>query len=285
MKDLKALHINWTLPSCPKQESANYKMNDFELLCMILSSLLWRKYNGSIKLYTDKVGYNYYKKLNILDLWDDGIDVDTLESISEDFSPSIYWAAAKIFALQAESFPVVILDTDMLVWKDLRKELADVQLAAFHRESIHTGCYISKKQLKKRSDYHFDSQWDWEEEPCNTALAYFNNEAFKKYYTFSSIDFMNKNNDLPPDWVSQMVFAEQRIFSMCAKKMEIPIHTFLQETYNGKCYDFTHLWGAKQVALKDSNYHQQLCQSLMNAIHREFPQYKLSQEVISSIRL
>ncbi|MBO4806562.1 MAG: hypothetical protein J5554_11010 [Paludibacteraceae bacterium] len=280
MKKLKAIHVNWTRPSCCIKGATDYKMSDFELLCLILSSLLWRKHNGTIKLYTDNVGYEYYKKLNLLSLWNGGIDVNTLESISEDVSPSIYWAAAKIFALQVESLPVVLLDTDLLVWENLERELEDVQLAAFHRESIATDCYLSMSELKKRSDYQFDSLWNWKEEPCNTALAYFNNEDFRKYYTSSAINFMQGNDEHPSDRVSQMVFAEQRLFSMCAKKMGVPIHTFLAEPYNGINDNYTHLWGAKQVALDDPDFHGKLCRSLLNAIQRDFPQYEIPQEIL-----
>ncbi len=262
-----ALHVNWTLPQRTKTESDDIEIADFELLCTTLSALLWRKHNGKVKLYTDRAGFKYYQNAGMLDLWNGGIDIETLESIPPSINPTIYWAAAKIFAIQNEKGPVVMMDTDMLVWKNL-PEIKDHPLAAFHTEPIN-GCYIPYEKLLKRKDYELDPEWAWEELPVNTALCYIGDEKFKKYYTSSAIDFMTDNDATPPELISQMVFAEQRIFSMCAKKMGIPIHTFLPKLYDGNNTDFTHIWGAKDVAKKDPNFREELCEALTRAILRE----------------
>ena len=59
---MKALHINSTLPF----QGAEFFIEDPIILCTILSALMWRKLNGEIKLYTDKVGYDYYKRVGLL---------------------------------------------------------------------------------------------------------------------------------------------------------------------------------------------------------------------------
>lgn len=280
---IKALHINWTRPAMIHHPDDAYQVEDFELLSTILSALLWRRNNGPIKLYTDSIAYQYYESLGLLSLWDE-VDTEVLNAIPDSIDPEIYWAAAKIFAIRAEAGPVVMMDTDLLVWKRLR-ELRNCQVAAFHTEPLDTDCYLPYEFLKKRPDYQLDKDWDWNVLPCNTALAYFNHPAFKDYYTASAIDFMTDNNERPHELVSQMVFAEQRIFPMCARKMGLPVHTFLPETYNGVCDDFTHLWGAKGVARGDKKFHDQLCGSLLNAIHREFPHFHVSERVRREIKI
>ncbi len=272
---VKAIHINWTLPAMTYNGCVcdrRYRVDDFELLSTILSALLWRRNNGPIKLYTDSIGYEYYLSLGLLPLWDE-IDTKILDGIPNSIDAEIFWAAAKIFAVQAEKGPVVMMDTDLLVWKRL-DELRDCEIAAFHTESLDLDCYLPYESLKKRTDYQLDKDWDWNLLPYNTALAYFDHPEFKKYYTDSAIDFMTNNKERPCELVSQMVFAEQRLFSMCARKLKLPVHTFLKETYNGVCDDFTHLWGAKGVARSDRNFNEQLCRSLVNAIRREFPRYQ-----------
>lgn len=278
MKELKAIHINWTRPKILNNSHIEYSLCDFEIFCTILSALLWRKYNGSIKLYTDKVGYEYYKKLGLEFLWDDGIDIQTLENIPNSISPSIYWAAAKLFALHNENGPIVMLDTDLLVWKNLYKDIINHDIIPFHKESLNIDCYLPKDLLKKRKGYQYETNWNWNLDPYNTALCYINNDSFKNYYTNSAIDFMMNNDETPNDFVSQMVFAEQRLISMCADKMNIKMHTFLPHMYDGNCPDFTHLWGAKNIALTDKKFHDDLCKSLINAIHREFSDIKLNLE-------
>ncbi len=277
-----ALHINWTKPFRVRNCNSDYSVDDFELLTTILSSLLWKRYNGSIKLYTDSVGYEFYDKMGLLNIWDD-IDINTLDSIPTSIDPEIFWAAAKIFAIKNENGPVVMMDTDLLVWKTL-DELKRNKLVAFHRESLDIDCYIPYECLKKRKDYQIDSQFDWSVMPCNTALTYFNDDYFKKIYTEAAIDFMTDNKEKPMEMVSQMVFAEQRLFSMCAKKLGIEINTFLPYEYNGECDDFTHLWGAKSIARSDNTFHNQLCTSLVNAIHREFEEYIIPEQVMLLLR-
>lgn len=279
-QSVKAIHINWTRPSMTCNGSVycrRYQVDDFELFSTILSALLWKQNNGPVKLYTDSIGYEYYRSLGLLPLWDE-IDTKTLDSIPCSIDAEIYWAAAKIFAVQAEEGPVVMMDTDLLVWKRL-DELRDCEIAAFHTESLDLDCYLPYGYLKKRADYQLDKDWDWSLLPYNTALAYFGHQEFQKYYTHSAIDFMTNNMERPCELVSQMVFAEQRLFSMCAQKMKLSVHTFLKETYNGVCDDFTHLWGAKGVARSDRNFRGQLCRSLINAIRREFPHYQFPVQI------
>ena len=51
---------------------------------------------------------------------------------------------------------------------------------------------------------------------------------------------MMDNHEYPCEMVSQMVFAEQRIVSMCAKKMNIPIYHFLDDPFQADNSIFTH---------------------------------------------
>ena len=279
---LNAIHVNWTKPFFSKNGEIDYRVDDFELLSTILSALLWRKLNGDIKLYTDNVGLEFYSSLGILDVWNLGVDADTLENIPASVSPDIFWAAGKIFAVRNENTPFVVMDTDLMVWLSL-PDLSTCHLMAFHRESLATDCYIPYESLRKRSDYHADSMWNWSVEPCNTALTYFNHRDFKEYYTRSAIDFMDGNFERPLELVSQMVFAEQRIFSMCADRLGVAVHTFLDKVYDGDCDDFTHLWGTKSLARKDAAFNRQLCGSLLNAIKREAPWYEVPRRVLSYV--
>ena len=282
---MRAIHINWTKPFFCKKGDVPYKIDDFDALTTILSALTWRHFIGDVKLYTDRAGYDFYASLGLLNLWNGGIDVDVLQRIPDNINPKIFWAAAKIFALRAEQSPVVMLDTDLMVWKSLEEELKGVRVAAFHSEPLETDCYIPFELLKKRPGYMPDPDWDWTVLPSNTALAYFGDEEFKRSYTDAAIDFMTDNQEMPMEMVSQMVFAEQRMLSMCAKKQGIPIHLFLELMYNGETNDFTHIWGAKDIARKDEDFHKELITSIMEAIQREFPSYRFQQEFLDYYHL
>ena len=72
---MKAFHSNWTAPFLRANPNKNYYIDDFEILTTIISALKWRENNGSIKMITDDIAADYYKKLGIDTIWDLGIDV------------------------------------------------------------------------------------------------------------------------------------------------------------------------------------------------------------------
>ena len=268
---MNAIHVNSTAPFFLNNPEKKFYIEDFDILTTVLSAQMWRKLNGSIKLYTDNPGKKYYDSLGLLDLWDGGIDTDVLENISKEVNQKIYWAAAKLFALQSEKAPVAILDTDLIVWEPLYEILKRKPLAVIHRESIEESVYLPKKLLKTKKNYQFDPEWDWNEMPCNAAFVYFSSENFKNYYTECAIDFMTGEIEYPKEMVSQMVFAEQRLLSMCAKKKKIPVYHILDNPFQEDNTIFTHIWGAKSVVRNDVKQRHNLCVKLLQKIKFSFP--------------
>jgi hypothetical protein len=267
---ITGIHINSTAPFSIRNKGADYYIEDFDLLTTILSALMWRKNNGSIRLYADKIGYDYYDSLELLDLWDGGTNITALENIPDTINQEIFWAAAKLFALQHEETPVAMIDTDLIVWPEVLSDLKDKQFAVIHREELH-GCYPPHYTLKIRKDYQFDPHWDWSVLPCNMAFAYFSDPGFKKYYTDCAIDFMTDNNEYAMEMVSQMVFAEQRIVAICAAKMGIPIYHFLDDPFQRNNKYFSHIWGAKDIARNHPGQRKLLCAALLQKIKELFP--------------
>ncbi len=108
---------------------------------------------------------------------------------------------------------------------------------------------------------------------CNMAFAYISNPDFKDYYTGCAIDFMTGNGEYPREMISQMVFAEQRMAAMCAKKMNIPVFHFLRDPYQSDNTRFTHIWGGKDIARNDPKQHETLCRALLNKIKEHSRSY------------
>lgn len=276
---LLALHVNWTKPSRVRFPNSPYAIEDFDILSTILSALLWRRFNGPIKLYTDNTGYAYYDMLGMTDLWDGGVDTAVLEAIPDDIPADIFWAGAKLFAIQNQDIPFVMMDTDLMVWSDIRERMKGYDAMAYHPESLNeTGCYIDYNFLKKPKGYNPNPSWDWTIDPYNTALTYYANKSFRNYYTLSAIGFMRGNTERPMEMVSQMVFAEQRVFAMCAKYQEIKVGTFLSSPYEDSP-DFTHIWGGKDEARTNPSANNRLCSTLARTIMGNFKDIEFSDKV------
>ena len=96
-------------------------------------------------------------------------------------------------------------------------------------------------------NYEFDNDFDWNIKACNTAFCVIKNEQLLRYYTDKSIEFMRHTNE-QNDRLAYMVFAEQRMLPMCAKKLNMSIMSFsdLNRLFKNGDNMFTHTCGMKQ---------------------------------------
>ena len=260
------LHIFSSAPGIKKRAGGPFGLPYFEMVCLALSAVMWRKLNGPIRFYGDKAACDWLESRGMTGLYE-SVDDQVLEAIPPQVNQEVFWAGAKLYAIRAEKAPVAMVDTDLIVWKCLEGMLHD-PLTVLHREDL-IECYIKKEDLKIRPGYSFDPDWDWTVRPCNTAFAYFGDEVFKNRYVEKAIDFMWDNGDYPKEMVSQMVFAEQRLLAMEAVKSGVQIHDLIDNPYREDNTLFTHLWGAKNIARVHPDQNTLLVQAMMNKLRVE----------------
>jgi len=244
-------------------------MTDAEILTMVISALLWQKYNGSIKLYTDNRGYEFIKEHDLLSLWDGGIDTKVLEDNSYPIDPQIFWAAGKLIALEAQTAPCVMLDTDLIITRPINEILESSAIIALHPEVINPEVYLKPSLLKQPKGYKFPDYYNWEVQPSNTAFLYIKDELFKTYYLNESKKFMFKNTEKPQELISQMVFAEQRLLSICADHMKSPINYLLTNPFSISNNNVIHLWGLKKILRENDKINAILSKQLIKTLGEE----------------
>lgn len=268
---MQAFVSNWTRPYAVRCPDRPYQMTDFDLLTTVLSTLVWRRENGSIRMITDDTGAQYYRSLGLTDLWDGGI-FTYLNDIPSTIDPCTFWAAGKLYALAATPAPCVMLDTDFIVWHSL-SEHWHRPLAVIHREALNPAIYPAPSAFVLAPSYHFPTNWNWHEPACNTALTYFGNDTLRKTYVGQAMDFMQAARGR--DGLIYMVFAEQRLLAMCAQACGVPIHAFSteQDLFQGNQRDFTHIWGFKQAMQEQPVLHELFCQKCAARIRKDFPIY------------
>lgn len=262
---MNGIHINWTKPFLNKTKSA-YCTEDFELLTTILSALKWREKNGTITMITDSAGAEFYDSIGITSIWDNVENI--LDNV--DVNPDVFWAAGKIFALSRQSAPVAMIDTDFIVWEKINAdELSDVTV--IHFEELYPDVYPPKEYFRMR-DYDFDDNYDWGLEACNTAFCVIKNNDLLKYYTEKSIEFMRRAEE-KNDRLKYMVFAEQRLLPMCAKKLNMFVGAFsdLGTLFSERETRFTHTWGMKQQMRDSAALRYDFCRRCINRIIHEYP--------------
>ena len=268
---MQAFVSNWTRPYAVRCPDRPYQMTDFDLLTTVLSALVWRRENGSIRMITDDTGAQYYRSLGLTNLWDGGI-FTYLNDIPSTIDPCTFWAAGKLYALAATPAPCVMLDTDFIVWHSL-SEHWHRPLAVIHREALNPAIYPAPSAFVLAPSYHFPTNWNWHEPACNTALTYFGNDTLRKTYVGQAMDFMQAARGR--DGLIYMVFAEQRLLAMCAQACGVPIHAFSteQDLFQGNQRDFTHIWGFKQAMQEQPVLHELFCQKCAARIRKDFPIY------------
>jgi len=283
---MNAFHVNWTKPFSLRNSAVPYFIEDFDLLTTILSALEWRKHNGNIKMVTDTTGLEYYQKLGLSHIWDMGITASLDAMEGETLFPLSFWAAGKIFALEQQAAPCVVVDTDFIVWKSLSDKIKGEKLAVIHRERINGLWYPEKAFFNMDKSYRFPDEWDWTVLPCNTALLYIGDERFKNYYTSESIKFM-RNLRETKNITAEMVFAEQRLFAMCAAARGIKVKTFLDaldtDKFDGQD-SFTHVWGFKGELKKNRKKRRDFCMDCVERIKYDFPEEMPVLEKIENLK-
>lgn len=272
---MNAIHIASFAPSLAKGKTKVYA-DGFDLYCTVLSALCWRRYNGNITLCCDSRFAEYYEKIGITDIWN-GIKVCVADDL-EGINPLMFWAGGKILALREVSAPVVMIDTDFIVWKPL--EFGDEIIAA-HRENISEGIYPPLSFFKTRG--HIIPDFSEEVLPLNTAFFYVPNNDFKEFYTAQAISFMRSAENCG-DFLKYMVFAEQRMAAMCADYTGTPVKTLLdKDNLFRPQWDFTHLWGAKQAMRDHPEWREDFLEKCRVRLKNEFPEYYYTAELIDGI--
>ncbi|MCM1298843.1 MAG: hypothetical protein NC203_07250 [Firmicutes bacterium] len=266
---MQAIHIISTAPYYAGHPQGVYSMDKFELYSAALSALSWRSFGDEITLVTDKRGREYIEKIGIADIWNSVQDIipDDLEGIN----PKMFWAAGKLFALREVNAPVAMIDTDFILWE--RPNFPENRITAAHRENLNPSVYPSFDYFKFKRSFSLEGM-DKNVLPMNTAFLYLPEEDFKQYYVNRSIAFMKSAADTD-DYLCYMVFAEQRLLSICAEEKKIGSQVLMDkdELFFPR-EDFTHLWGAKQVMRSNVGQLHDFCQRARERIRKTFPDYE-----------
>ena len=266
---LNGYHILLTTPFFCKHPDKKFVIADFYLSTMKLSALTWKKYNGAIYMLTDQPGLEYLTAQGFGHIYSDILPILTPDLYGIDHQR--YWASGKIQAVTKINVPFVILDLDLIIWNVLNVE--DCDIAAAHTERISEDAYPDLSFFDMSPRYKFPSEWSRNALPLNTSILYLRDDAFKDYYTSSSIRFMQYERNTPDDGVRCMCFAEQRILAMCVEAKHQRVKTYLDyDQPLAEQHLITHLWSCKTF-LRHSPYaarkYIELCEEKISQLQKE----------------
>jgi hypothetical protein len=299
---MKGIHINWTKPYLLNKNTTEFKQEQYKVLVQLLSVLYWKKFYGEIILYTDNVGLRYYENCGypLIDLYD-YVDVTTLQG-SLDINPLTFWAGGKLFAVNNEPAPFVMLDLDLFITDDISNEFEGQDLVFSHYETLQIPIYPNPKDMMGNDTYKI-RDYNWSQLPGNVCMTYFGSEEFRKRYSSEAIQFMRShdvNETTHAKNTDRMVFAEQRLLTTIAENMGIKYKPIIKDIYNSNNFHIKyngnqidtgeephwfvagesnindiplhHTWGYKQL-LVNKGLKLLYVEQMQNLIKKDFPEY------------
>lgn len=226
----KVIFVNWTKPFFYKNEGKEYDVVDYELLINKVAIISARKFlKVPIKLYTDDVGYSFYEKHNMIELFDE-IDVDTLNKHNEHtLDVGKWWTSGKSIAIGKEESPFLFLDNDFIVQSELPKSIFDYDLVHTHWE-LHRGKYFVTDELIKEYKVPINN-FNQRMLMPNTSFVFMNNKELQNSYYCNHLNVVLTEYKNIPEWL--WLLSDQSILGYCARELNSKVGCIEDKTYLG----------------------------------------------------
>ena len=226
----KVIFVNWTKPFFYKNEGKEYDVVDYELLINKVAIISARKFlKVPIKLYTDDVGYSFYEKHNMIELFDE-IDVDTLNKHNEHtLDAGKWWTSGKSIAIGKEESPFLFLDNDFIVQSELPKAVFDYDLVHTHWE-LHRGKYFVTDELIKEYKVPI-TNFNQRMLMPNTSFVFMNNKELQNSYYCNHLNVVLTEYKDIPEWL--WLLSDQSILGYCSRELNSKVGCIEDKTYLG----------------------------------------------------
>ena len=307
MEILKAIHVNWTKPFFHKNDlrghafntikaKEEYELLDYQYLYTILSILNWKRLYGYIKLYTDKVGEEYYKKIGILDLYDE-VDTEFLDGIKCD-DPAQFWTSGKIHAICNEIPPFVFLDNDFILYEKIDTLIQQNEMIISNWEIGRGKYYFTENEFNSTiNHYKLPEDYSIKSLVPNTSFLFFKNDKVLSEYKTIHIECIN-TVDVYPEWF--WLYTDQCSLGYLIRKHKIKVDTlsdfiflmdsdfayknedvelgytqpyYLQMNREIRNIFYNHIWLRKVQYNDDPQLKFEDCKNWISELNLNFPQY------------
>jgi len=226
---MKVIFVNWTAPFFHKEDAQGYNklkmydlpetkydIVDYELLIQEVAVRRAKKHIGHTKLYTDNVGYEFYKEKGMLPLWDE-IDTETLETFNKEYpkvNPGRFWTTGKSIVMGKEPVPYLFLDLDFIVRDNLPSWVWNYDVVHTQWEIQRGEFFVFEYQLEEIGgipDFVQNMMMP------NTSFVFMNNEKLRDEYFQKHMDLITREYTHIPEWL--WLIADQGILGYSIRKL------------------------------------------------------------------
>ena len=301
----KVVFVNWTKPYFYKKDAEGYnfdklaKLNSIEY-DMVGYELLIQKaaiHNAKkflrvpIKLYTDDIGYEFYVKHNMINLFDE-IDIETLNEYNKNTNNAgKWWTSGKSVAMGKEESPFLFLDNDFIVQSELPEWVFNYDLVHTQWEIQRGHFYASEKML---NDYNVPiTNFNEHMMMPNTSFVFMNNKKLQKLYYQNHLKIVLKDYKNIPEWL--WLLSDQGILGYCSRELGVKVASLEDKAYlsyaehpdlKSKCgyspmylssdsivsyggFKYWHIWMDKRRMKNDTKFRTDIVSKLKNILNIE----------------
>lgn len=141
---MRGFHVNWTRPFAVRAPGMPYGGRAVRAAHDRALRALLAARKQRICMVCDSRAAEYYASLGLDFLWDDGMH-PLLDAMPDDINATAFWAAGKLYAVAAMKAPCVMLDTDLICWKNIDALLDGAGRPAAHPPRGHHFVHLSRK--------------------------------------------------------------------------------------------------------------------------------------------
>jgi len=227
---MNSIFVYWTKPYLYKNNSIEYNSDkhnwvkgvdllSYEVEYTKTSALSASKYVGKSILYTDSLGYEVFKKYNLLECYDE-INVDLLNEFTDNhtFDAGTYWTSGKTYVICNQKEPFIFLDLDFILLEKVDYGLLkNYDLIHNQWELSRNELYVSNNKFKQLDlPYYYPNNLY-----PNTSFLYVNNiTLLKEYWELHKKIIYNTEVETGVDtWL----LADQGILGYIARFMKLNI--------------------------------------------------------------
>jgi hypothetical protein len=243
----------WVLENVKKDYSFYSRL---QILMLIASVSLWKKYHPNHKtvFYCDEMSNEVLSELDIFYLWDEVRPLSYPEKINRE----IFWSSPKTKIISETQIPLLIIDHDFLVFKNIDEYLKNEVLFSYHEYALNW--YPSKNDVfnKKLSNpIKFVNEY-----AANVSLFYLPNPEFAREYglqtlknheEFTAMD--NSNID-----TNYMILSEQLMLLQWLDERNIPYKSLSKNLWDCKKVNYIDkeikngIWNKQESLLSYKHY-------------------------------
>ena len=243
----------WVLENVKNNHSFYSKL---QIWMLVASVSLWRKYHPNHKtvFYCDTMSHEVLSNLGLLGMWDEV----RLLSYPEKINREIFWSSPKTKIISETKIPLLVIDHDFLIFKNIDEHLKDEVLYSYDERADNW--YPPKADAFNK---RLSNPIPWVADlAANVSLFYLPDPKFAQKYgkqTLKNHEELTAMND-PLITTNHMIMSEQFMLKQWLIKENIPHNCLSKNLWDCQKINFYNeindrgIWNLKESILYYKHY-------------------------------